>query len=31
MKNNETGLLVEKGDTDEWIKKLTLLLNNKKI
>ena len=28
MKDNETGFLVEKGNTDEWIKKLSLLIND---
>ena len=31
MKNNETGFLVEKGDYKDWIKKLTLLINDKKL
>jgi len=30
MKDNETGFLVEKGNADEWIEKLSLLINNKK-
>jgi len=29
MKNNETGFLVEKGDVNEWIEKLSLLINDK--
>ena len=29
MKNNETGFLVEKGDADGWIEKLSLLINDK--
>ena len=28
MENNETGFLIEKGDTDQWIEKLTELLKN---
>ena len=28
MKNNETGFLVEKGDADNWIEKLSLLIND---
>jgi glycosyltransferase involved in cell wall biosynthesis len=28
MKNNETGFLVEKGDAEGWIKKLSLLIND---
>ena len=28
MENNETGFLIEKGDTDQWIEKLTALLKN---
>jgi len=28
MKDNETGYLVSKGDSDEWIKKLSLLIND---
>lgn len=28
MKNNETGFLVEKGNSDEWIEKLSLLIND---
>jgi glycosyltransferase involved in cell wall biosynthesis len=28
MKDNETGFLVEKGDADDWIKKLLLLIND---
>ena len=28
MKDNETGFLVEKGDVDGWIEKLSLLINN---
>jgi glycosyltransferase involved in cell wall biosynthesis len=28
MKNNETGFLVEVGDSDEWIEKLSLLIND---
>jgi len=28
MKNNETGFLIEKGDVDSWIEKLSLLVNN---
>jgi glycosyltransferase involved in cell wall biosynthesis len=28
MKDNETGFLVEKGNTDEWIKKLSLLIDD---
>ena len=30
MKNNETGFLVDVGDYDAWIEKLTLLLNDSK-
>ena len=29
MKNNETGFLVEKGDVNGWIEKLSFLINNK--
>lgn len=29
MKNNETGFLVEKGDADGWIEKLSFLINDK--
>ncbi|EGP92849.1 glycosyltransferase family 4 protein [Nitrosarchaeum koreense] len=29
MKNNETGFLVERGDADRWIEKLSLLINDK--
>ena len=29
MKNNETGFLVEKGDANGWIEKLSLLINDK--
>jgi len=29
MKNNETGFLVEKGNAEEWIEKLSLLINDK--
>ena len=29
MKNNETGFLVERGDADGWIEKLSLLINDK--
>ena len=29
MKNNETGFLIEKGNTDEWIQKLSLLIDDK--
>ena len=29
MKNNETGFLVERGDVNGWIEKLSLLINNK--
>ena len=29
MKDNETGFLVEKGNPDEWIEKLSLLVNDK--
>jgi len=28
MKNNETGFLIEKGNSDEWIEKLSLLIND---
>ena len=28
MKNNETGFLVEKGNAEEWIEKLSLLIND---
>tara|TARA_B110001454_G_scaffold15392_1_gene13796 strand:- start:452 stop:763 length:312 start_codon:yes stop_codon:yes gene_type:complete len=28
MKDNETGYLIEKGNVDDWIKKLSLLINN---
>ncbi len=28
MKDNETGFLIEKGNVDEWIKKLSLLIDN---
>ena len=28
MKDNETGFLVEKGDADDWIKKLLVLIND---
>jgi glycosyltransferase involved in cell wall biosynthesis len=27
--NNKTGFLVEKGDVKEWIRKISLLINNK--
>lgn len=30
MKNNETGFLVEKGDFEGWIEKLSILLNDQK-
>ena len=29
MKDNETGFLVEKGNADEWIKKLSMLIEDK--
>jgi len=29
MKNNETGFLIERGDADGWIEKLSLLVNDK--
>ena len=29
MKNNETGFLVEKGNSEEWIEKLSVLINDK--
>ena len=29
MKDNETGFLVEKGNADEWIEKLLILINDK--
>ena len=29
MKDNETGFLVEKGNAEEWIEKLSLLINDK--
>jgi glycosyltransferase involved in cell wall biosynthesis len=29
MKDNETGFLVEKGNADEWIKKLSILIESK--
>ena len=29
MKNNETGFLIEKGNTDEWVQKLSLLIDDK--
>ena len=29
MKNNETGFLVEKGNADEWIEKLSILIDDK--
>ncbi len=29
MQNNETGFLVEKGDAEGWIEKLSVLINNK--
>ena len=29
MKDNETGFLVEKGNSEEWIEKLSLLINDK--
>ena len=29
MKDNETGFLVEKGNADEWIKKLSILIHDK--
>ena len=29
MRNNETGFLVKKGNADEWIEKLSLLVNDK--
>ena len=28
MKDNETGFLVEKGNADEWIKKLSMLIED---
>jgi len=28
MKDNDTGFLVEKGDNDEWVKKISFLINN---
>lgn len=31
MMDKETGFLVEKGDYEDWIKKLTLLINDKKL
>ena len=30
MKNNETGYLIEKGDSKEWINKIRLLINDQK-
>ena len=29
MKNNETGFLVEKGNSEEWIEKLSILIDDK--
>ena len=29
MKDNETGFLIEKGNSEQWIEKLSLLLNDK--
>ena len=29
MEDNKTGFLVEKGNSEEWIKKLLLLINDK--
>jgi hypothetical protein len=29
MKDNETGFLIEKGNSEEWIKKLSILINDK--
>jgi len=29
MKDNETGFLVEKGNSEEWIKKLSILIDAK--
>ncbi len=31
MTDKETGFLIEKGDHEDWIKKLTLLINDKKL
>ena len=31
MMDKETGFLIEKGDHEDWIKKLTLLINDKKL